>query len=219
MIRRPVAVEPVNVTMSTIGLLVSSSPTSPWPVITLNTPGGMPASSATWAMKNASSGVHGCGFSTTVQPAASAGADFTTLSMNGKLNGVIAATTPIGSRTIALPPTLVGPPVGGPISSHSTECWTWSAFDRNIPIEPPACTKSVMNPVEPVSATMSSRSSAPRDSRISAIRMSAAARSAGFIHGHGPSSNALRGGLDRTHRVLGGRLGDAADRSPRWPGR
>ena len=162
-------------------------------------------------MKNASSGVHGCGFNTMVQPAASAGADFTTLSMKGKLNGVIAATTPIGSRMIALPPTLVGPPVGGPISSHSTECWTCSAFDRNMPIEPPACTKSVMNPVEPVSATMSSRSSAPRDSRISAIRMSAAARSVGFIHGHGPSSKALRGGLDRAHRVLRGRFGHAPD--------
>ena len=44
------------------------------------------------------------------------------------------------------------------------------------------------------------------------MRISAAARSAGFIHGHGPSSNALPRGLDRAHRVLGGGLRDAADR-------
>ena len=46
MMRRPVAVEPVKAIMSTIGLMVISSPTSPCPVMTLSTPGGMPASSA-----------------------------------------------------------------------------------------------------------------------------------------------------------------------------
>ena len=59
MIRRPVAVDPVKATMSTSGLLVISSPTSPWPVMTLSTPGGSPASSAAWAIRKASSGVHG----------------------------------------------------------------------------------------------------------------------------------------------------------------
>ena len=66
------------------------------------------------------------------------------------------------------------------------------AFERNIPIEPAAWMASVMNPVEPVSATISSRRSPARDSRISAMRTSLAARSLGFIHGHGPSSNARR---------------------------
>ena len=46
MMCRPVAVEPVKATMSTKGLPVSSSPTSPAPVMTFNTPGGSPASSA-----------------------------------------------------------------------------------------------------------------------------------------------------------------------------
>jgi hypothetical protein len=41
-------------------------------------------------------------------------------------------------------------------------------------------------------ATISSRSSPARDSSASAIRTSAAARSCGFVHGHGPWSNALR---------------------------
>ena len=154
MIRRPVAVEPVKVTMSTIGLEVSSSPTSPWPVITLKTPGGMPASAATSAIIMASSGVQGCGFRTTVQPAASAGAVFTTLSMNGKLKGVMAATTPMGSRMMALPPMPVAPPVGAPFSIHSNACSTMAALERNIPTEPAPWTASVRNPVDPVSATI-----------------------------------------------------------------
>ena len=43
-------------------------------------------------------GVSGAGFSTTVLPAASAGPSFDRLSMSGKFHGVIAPTTPIGSR-------------------------------------------------------------------------------------------------------------------------
>ena len=39
----------------------------------------------------------GLGRNTTVQPVASAGITFHTLVMNGKLYGVIAATTPTGS--------------------------------------------------------------------------------------------------------------------------
>ena len=124
MIRRPVAVDPVKVTMSTIGFDVSSSPTSPCPLITLRTPGGMPASAATSAIIMASSGVHGCGLSTTVQPTASAGATLTMFSMKGKLNGVIAATTPIGSRRIALPPNTVGPAFGMPPSTQGKACST-----------------------------------------------------------------------------------------------
>ena len=136
MIRRPVAVEPVKVTMSTIGFDVSSSPTSPCPVMTLSTPGGIPASAATSAIIMASSGVQGCGLRTTVQPTASAGATFTTLSMNGKLNGVMAATTPMGSRTRALPASPVGPPVGTSLSTQGKECSAIAALERNIPIEP-----------------------------------------------------------------------------------
>ena len=96
----------------------------------------MPASAAASAIIMASSGVHGCGLRTTVQPTARAGATFTMLSMNGKLNGVMAATTPIGSRTMALPPKPVGPPVGTAFSTQGKECSTRAAFERSIPIEP-----------------------------------------------------------------------------------
>jgi hypothetical protein len=160
--------------------------------MTLKTPGGMSASAAASAMSIASSGVHGCGLSTTVQPTASAGAVFTTLSMNGKLNGVMAATTPTGSRMIALPAMPVAPPVGASFSTHWNACSTSAAFERNMPIDPEAWMASVRKPADPVSATTTSRSVPARASRISAMRTSLAARSAGLIHGHGPSSNARR---------------------------
>ena len=108
--------------------------------MTLSTPGGIPASSAAWAMRKASRGVHGWGLSTTVQPAARAGATFTTLSMNGKLKGVMAPTTPTGSRNSADPVIPSGPAVGAPASTHSKTCSIWVALARNIPMEPPAWT-------------------------------------------------------------------------------
>ena len=75
MIARPVAVEPVNVTASTSGEVVSASPTATEDdEITLTTPGGMSVCDAI-SSPSASviSGVSGAALSTTVQPAASAG--------------------------------------------------------------------------------------------------------------------------------------------------
>ena len=66
---------------------------------TLKTPAGMSVSSATiLPIHVAEYGVSGAGFSITLQPAASAGVIFDRLSMNGKFHGVIAPTTPMGSR-------------------------------------------------------------------------------------------------------------------------
>src|SRR5262249_52732028 len=102
MIRRPVAVEPVKLIMSTRGSVVSTSPTvagSP-DVTTLSTPGGMSVCSvASLPMNVALQGVSGAGFSTMVLPAASAGVSFDRLSMNGKFQGVMAPMTPTGSCT------------------------------------------------------------------------------------------------------------------------
>ena len=73
--RRPVRVEPVNDTMSTSRWLATASPTSePLPETRLNTPGGSPISCTTSARTNAFSGATPLGLSTTVQPAARAGA-------------------------------------------------------------------------------------------------------------------------------------------------
>jgi hypothetical protein len=66
------------------------------------------------------------------------------------------------------------------------------AFDSKRPIGPPACSVSSIGPAIAVSARASSRISPERAARACAIRRRTAARSAGFIHGHGPSSNARR---------------------------
>ena len=97
---RPVAVEPVKETTSTRGSAVSAAPT--WwseEVMTLNTPGGMSVSSTTRRPSAvAVHGVSGAGLSTTVQPAARAGATLARLICIGKFHGVMAATTPAASR-------------------------------------------------------------------------------------------------------------------------
>ena len=68
----------------------------PW--TTLKTPGGKPASSTRSASSEQHSGDHSAGLSTTVQPAASAGAVFQVESMNGAFHGVITAAGPAGMR-------------------------------------------------------------------------------------------------------------------------
>ena len=98
---RPTSVEPVKVILSTPLWRTSAAPVvSPKPVITLTTPGGKPASSISSASRSAVSGVCSAGFTTTVQPAASAGASFHIAIRCGKFHGMIAATTPTGSRRV-----------------------------------------------------------------------------------------------------------------------
>ena len=100
MTRRPVAVEPVKLTRSTRGSSASCWPTS-WPadVTTLRTPAGMSvSSSASLPSSVAHHGVSGAGLSTTVFPAARAGATLARLIWLGKFHGVMAPTTPVASR-------------------------------------------------------------------------------------------------------------------------
>ena len=97
----PTSVEPVKPSFRTIGLEVISPPiagaSSAAPVTTEKTPAGTPASSASAAMARAQRGVCSAGFSTIVQPAASAGADFRVGIAAGKFQGVMPAVTPTGS--------------------------------------------------------------------------------------------------------------------------
>ena len=64
------------------------------PVTTLKTPSGTPASAASRARARAVKGVSSEGLSTTVQPAARAGATLRVTMAAGKFQGVTAATTP-----------------------------------------------------------------------------------------------------------------------------
>ena len=100
MIFLPTKSDPVKLIMSTLGWVVRCSPAATSPVTTFSTPGGSSAASAISPSTNASIGVNGEGLSTTLLPADSAGTTFDRLRYSGKLNGVIAATTPTGSLRI-----------------------------------------------------------------------------------------------------------------------
>src|SRR5262249_61386587 len=93
----PTLVEPVKVSLRTIGLVASSSPTTDAePGTTEKTPGGSPARDPSSARASAESGVALAGFSTIVHPAAIAGPALRGIIAIGKFHGVIAAQTPIG---------------------------------------------------------------------------------------------------------------------------
>ncbi len=82
--RRPAAVEPVKETMSTAGWAAIASPTTgPRPLTRLNTPGGRPTSWKISASAYAASGATSLGLSTTVHPAARAGATLQTIWCSG----------------------------------------------------------------------------------------------------------------------------------------
>jgi hypothetical protein len=97
----PTGVEPVKVILRTLSSASQTSTTcgvrSRDAVTMLIVPAGSPASSASLTSASDVSGVSSAGLQTTVQPAASAGAILRAIIAAGKFQGVIAATTPIGS--------------------------------------------------------------------------------------------------------------------------
>src|SRR3984957_12309371 len=94
----PISVEPVKVSLRTVGFEVISAPISEEPPVTQEkTPAGTPARSASSHRASAENGVAVAGFSTIVQPATSAGPHLRVIIAAGKFHGVIAAHTPIGS--------------------------------------------------------------------------------------------------------------------------
>ncbi len=105
-IERPTSVEPVNAIFATSGCSTSRCPqVRPGPTTTFTTPAGIPASSTSSENLSDVSGVSSAGLSTTVLPAASAGASFHAAIVSGKFHGVISPTTPSDSRTVnACPP-------------------------------------------------------------------------------------------------------------------
>ena len=99
--RSPTSTLPVNVTMAMRLSKTSMSPIAPpGPVITFSAPAGNPHSSKMPAMRTAEIGVVEAGLWTTLLPPASAGPILCIARFSGKLNGVMAAITPSGSRTV-----------------------------------------------------------------------------------------------------------------------
>ena len=96
--RLPTAVEPVKDSLSTSGLLMSASPvTAPTPCTTLSTPGGR-NSWQIFAISRIANGASSAVLSTRVLPATMAGAIFMVPSCTGAFHGMMAPTTPYGSR-------------------------------------------------------------------------------------------------------------------------
>ena len=95
---RPTSVEPVNVSLRNrrSGRSASDTDFDFELVITLTTPSGSPASDSACMNMRVVSGVADAGLSTTVQPAASAGATLRVPIASGKFQGVIARTGPTG---------------------------------------------------------------------------------------------------------------------------
>ncbi len=91
----------MNAILATSGWLTSAAPASaPKPVTTFTTPGGKPASSTSGIISSSDAEVCSDGLITIVLPAASAGASFIEVSSSGEFQGVIAPTTPSGSRSV-----------------------------------------------------------------------------------------------------------------------
>src|SRR5207248_131108 len=91
----------VNVILATIAWVISASPVDgPSPGTRLKTPGGKPTSSRSSVIRMTASDAYSDGFMTTVQPVARAGAAFWANRKTGAFQGMIAATTPTGSRSV-----------------------------------------------------------------------------------------------------------------------
>src|SRR3954470_7457791 len=95
--RLPVEGSPVKQIRFTPGCEESGAPAvSPAPCTTLKTPLGRPAAASTSASSVEETGAHSAGFSTTVLPAASAGASRQVESISGAFQGMINPVTPAG---------------------------------------------------------------------------------------------------------------------------
>ena len=86
----------------------------PWPHSTLKTPGGKPASTINSATRAAARGAFSLDLSTTVLPAIRAGAVLLAKKSRGTFQGMMAATTPKGWRSVRV----TKPGV-------LTEAWPW----------------------------------------------------------------------------------------------
>ena len=158
----------------------------------LITPGGKPASRASSPSRNADSGVCSAGLSTTVQPAASAGASFHDASISGTFQGMMAPTTPTGSLTVY--PKHSDPGNGATMSAVVPKILPGPQppMLRIAPAAPITLRLRATNPSMPLSTVSICPSSSAFCSTRSASRHSRRSRASGAIPRQDGSSNALR---------------------------
>ena len=144
-IAHPTGGDPVKVMSAMSGWSTMALPTvPPPPVTTWSCSAGRPHSS----MRSSASamdenGVWLAGFSTTGQPAAMAGATLCTTRLSGKLNGAMAPTTPMGTRSVKPSfPSPAAPASSGTISPASLRAS--AAANENVPDARSASTRAVL---------------------------------------------------------------------------
>ncbi len=170
---RPAATEPVKVTMSTSGWPARAGPTvCGSPVTTASMSPGNPASRSSSAKARPVRGVFSDGLSTTAQPAATAGASLTTTWFSGRLNGVIAATTPTGSGTVTASLSCPGTGIASP------RCRSASAAATRRLAQARDTSRIVSWRHTPDSAVLRAANSSVRSSSCAAQRASTSARCA-----------------------------------------
>ena len=192
---QPTGGDPVNVMSATSGWSTSALPTSPPPpVTTLSQPGGRPhSSSSRSASAMAENGVWLAGFSTTGQPAAIAGASLCATRFSGKLNGLIAPTTPTGTRrtkpSLPSPASLASSGTISPVSVRATAAANWNVLTARS-----ASTRAVFMGFAASTAMVRAKSSW-RSASSSAARSRISARRHG---GERLAAQHRRRGRDRT---------------------
>ena len=164
----------------------TSRPVSPAPVTTLKTPRGMPASTASSAIRSAVMLVSSAGLAITQLPAARAGPIFQASISMGKFHGRTQAVTPMGSRTTMARASSPAGATWSYILSASSAC-----HSRQCSVSGRS-TVSISATGLPLSRASMTTSSF-RLRRISLHRrMMAFLRSAGCCFDHRPSSKASR---------------------------
>ena len=179
----------------------------PPPVTTLRWPAGRPhSSSSSSASAIADNGVCEAGLSTTGHPAAIAGASLCATRFNGKLNGLMAPTTPTGTRRVK--PSLPSPTSAassGTISPASRRASV--AANVNVDTARLASTRAVLIGLAASSAMMRANSSV----RSPSSRAARSRISARFHGGSGPARcTATAFATARVHLVAAARR-DAFD--------
>ena len=121
-----------------------------------------------------------------MQPARNAGASLLIAMNSGTFHGMIAATTPTGSRRTRLRPNM---PLRS--SSHGKDSASCCCTARTA-VAGVICIMLTVPPGAPISLEMTPHTSSARAARSSVNLASTAARSAGVERGHGPESKAAR---------------------------
>ena len=188
-IAHPTGGDPVKVMSAMSGWSTMALPTvPPPPVTTWSCSAGRPHSS----MRSSASamdenGVWLAGFSTTGQPAAMAGATLWATRLSGKLNGAMAPTTPMGTRSVKPSfPSPAAPASSGTISPASLRAS--AAANENVPDARSASTRAVLMGLAASPAMMRAKSSRRSVSRRAALSRT----SARFHSGRGPAASAAR---------------------------